>query len=103
MTTSHQAAAVRVAADAAGHRYGFRQLIESRCLDIVQPDITWLGGMTEARRVVAVAEYAAGAQCCIIRSPLLLLTTYWSFRMVRQSTRTTCRFSTATECSAADW
>jgi len=36
-------------------RYGFRQLIESRCLDIVQPDITWLGGMTEARRVVALA------------------------------------------------
>jgi L-rhamnonate dehydratase len=28
-------------------RYGFRQLIESRCVDIVQPDISWLGGITE--------------------------------------------------------
>jgi L-rhamnonate dehydratase len=36
-------------------RYGFRQLIASRCADILQPDITWLGGMTEARRIVAMA------------------------------------------------
>ena len=26
-----------------------------RCVDIIQPDITWLGGLTEARRVVAMA------------------------------------------------
>jgi len=36
-------------------RYGFKQLIQTRCVDIVQPDISWLGGMTEARRVVALA------------------------------------------------
>ena len=36
-------------------RYGFRRLLESRCIDIMQPDITWLGGITEARRVVAMA------------------------------------------------
>lgn len=36
-------------------RYGFKQLLSSRCVDILQPDITWLGGMTEARRVVAMA------------------------------------------------
>ncbi|RUS92199.1 hypothetical protein EGW08_000052 [Elysia chlorotica] len=36
-------------------RYGFRQLLESRCVDVIQPDITWLGGVTEARRVVAMA------------------------------------------------
>jgi L-rhamnonate dehydratase len=36
-------------------RYGFRQLIASRCVDILQPDITWLGGLTEARRIVAMA------------------------------------------------
>jgi len=36
-------------------RYGYRQLIESKCVDILQPDITWLGGMTEARRIVAMA------------------------------------------------
>ncbi|KAH3869139.1 L-rhamnonate dehydratase-like [Dreissena polymorpha] len=37
------------------NKYGFKQLINSRCVDIVQPDITWLGGITEARRVVAMA------------------------------------------------
>ena len=36
-------------------RYGFRKLIADRAVDILQPDITWLGGMTEARRVVAMA------------------------------------------------
>jgi len=34
-------------------RYGFRQLIDH--VDIVQPDVTWVGGLTEARRVVAMA------------------------------------------------
>ncbi|XP_046379310.2 L-rhamnonate dehydratase-like [Haliotis rufescens] len=37
-------------------RYGFRQLLSSRCVDVIQPDITWLGGITEARRVVAMAS-----------------------------------------------
>ena len=36
-------------------RYGYRQLLSSRCCDIIQPDITWVGGLTEARRVVAMA------------------------------------------------
>ncbi|KAK0042265.1 L-rhamnonate dehydratase [Biomphalaria pfeifferi] len=37
-------------------RYGFQRLLESRCVDIIQPDITWMGGLTEARRVVAMAS-----------------------------------------------
>lgn len=36
-------------------RYGFRKLIADKAVDILQPDITWLGGLTEARRVVAQA------------------------------------------------
>ena len=36
-------------------RYGFRELISRRCVDILQPDITWIGGITEAKRVVAMA------------------------------------------------
>jgi L-rhamnonate dehydratase len=36
-------------------RYGYRKLIEDKSVDILQPDISWLGGMTEARRVVAMA------------------------------------------------
>lgn len=37
------------------NRYGFDRLIHSRSVDILQPDITWLGGITEARRVVSMA------------------------------------------------
>ncbi len=36
-------------------RYGFRKLIESRSVDILQPDIMWMGGLTEALRVSAMA------------------------------------------------
>eukprot|EP00494_Astrolonche_serrata_P030620 UN30888 len=36
-------------------RYGYRQLLEKKCCDVLQPDISWCGGMTEARRIVALA------------------------------------------------
>ena len=36
--------------------YGFKTLLEKKCADILQPDITWCGGMTEARRIVALAS-----------------------------------------------
>ena len=36
-------------------RYRFRQLIEGRNLDITQPDVMWLGGLTELLRVAAMA------------------------------------------------
>lgn len=36
-------------------RYGFRKLIEGRNLDIIQPDVMWLGGLTELLRVSAMA------------------------------------------------
>jgi L-rhamnonate dehydratase len=36
-------------------RYGYRLLLEKKCADVIQPDITWVGGLTEARRVVALA------------------------------------------------
>jgi L-rhamnonate dehydratase len=38
-------------------RYGFKQLMECG-LDVLQPDVTWMGGLTEARRVVAMAAAA---------------------------------------------
>lgn len=36
-------------------RYGFRSLIEGRAIDILQPDLMWMGGLTEALRVSAMA------------------------------------------------
>jgi L-alanine-DL-glutamate epimerase-like enolase superfamily enzyme len=41
------------------HEYGkagFRMLLEKRCADVLQPDITWVGGLTEAKRIVALAS-----------------------------------------------
>merc|ERR1712224_779688 len=37
-------------------RYGFRQLLEKKCADLLQPDVTWCGGLTEARRICALAS-----------------------------------------------
>jgi L-rhamnonate dehydratase len=36
-------------------RYGYRHLIEERLLDILQPDVMWVGGMTELLRIAAHA------------------------------------------------
>ena len=36
-------------------RYGFRKLIEGRNLDVLQPDVMWVGGMTELLKISAMA------------------------------------------------
>ena len=37
-------------------RYGFRDMINSRCVDILQPDALVLGGITEYMKVAALAQ-----------------------------------------------
>ena len=37
-------------------RWGFRLLLEMDCCDIVQPDVGWCGGLTELRRISALAD-----------------------------------------------
>ncbi len=37
-------------------RYGFRELIENRCVDILQPDAQIMGGITEFMKVAAMAQ-----------------------------------------------
>ena len=37
-------------------RWGFRTLLEKKCCDVLQPDITWCGGITESRRIIALAS-----------------------------------------------
>lgn len=37
-------------------RFGFRRLIEERTLDVLQPDVMWVGGMTELLRIAAHAS-----------------------------------------------
>jgi L-alanine-DL-glutamate epimerase-like enolase superfamily enzyme len=41
---------------------GFRDFIEARAMDIVQPDVIWSGGITPCRRIAALAA-AAGLPC----------------------------------------
>lgn len=37
-------------------RYGFRLLLEMGCADIIQPDVTWCGGLTELMKIAALAD-----------------------------------------------
>ena len=37
-------------------RFEFRHLIENDCLDVIQPDISWVGGLLEAQRIASWAE-----------------------------------------------
>jgi L-rhamnonate dehydratase len=37
-------------------RWGFRLLLEMGCCDLIQPDVTWCGGMTELLRISALAD-----------------------------------------------
>lgn len=37
-------------------RYGFRPLIEERLIDVLQPDVMWVGGLTETLRIAAHAS-----------------------------------------------
>lgn len=37
-------------------RFGFREVIEKPAADIIMPDISWCGGLTEARKICALAD-----------------------------------------------
>jgi L-rhamnonate dehydratase len=37
-------------------RHGYRRLLHHKAVDILQPDLTWCGGLTEIRRVAAMAS-----------------------------------------------
>ncbi len=37
-------------------RWGFRDLIERRCVDVLQPEVCGLGGITEYQKVLAIAH-----------------------------------------------
>ncbi len=37
-------------------RWGFRDLVESRCVDLLQPEVCGLGGITEYQKVLALAH-----------------------------------------------
>ncbi|MAV37190.1 MAG: hypothetical protein CMJ59_17235 [Planctomycetaceae bacterium] len=39
-------------------RRGFLKLIEARCVDVVQPDLCWCGGLSEALKIYTLAEAA---------------------------------------------
>ena len=37
-------------------RWGFRELLENRAASVVMPDICWCGGISEAKKIAAMAE-----------------------------------------------
>ena len=37
-------------------RWGFKELISRRCCHILQPDLMWVGGISEARKITAMAS-----------------------------------------------
>jgi galactonate dehydratase len=37
-------------------RWGFKEIFESRAVDIIQPDVSHAGGISEVRRIAAMAE-----------------------------------------------
>jgi L-rhamnonate dehydratase len=37
-------------------RHAFRNLLERRCVDIIQPDIRWCGGLSELMKIYHIAE-----------------------------------------------
>ena len=37
-------------------KFGFKRLLENECVDIIQPDICATGGLTEAKRISALAQ-----------------------------------------------
>ena len=39
--------------------YGFQELLRNHAAHILQPDVTWSGGLTECRRIMVAAETAA--------------------------------------------
>ncbi|MBS13071.1 MAG: hypothetical protein CME19_15865 [Gemmatimonadetes bacterium] len=42
-------------------RIAFRQLVEHRCVDVLQPDLKWCGGLSEAVKIYTIGE-ATGIQ-----------------------------------------
>jgi L-rhamnonate dehydratase len=39
-------------------RLAFRQLVEHRCVDVLQPDLRWCGGLTEGLKIYVIGEAA---------------------------------------------
>ena len=37
-------------------RFGFRQVVEQNAADIIMPDMAWTGGLTETRKICALAD-----------------------------------------------
>ena len=43
-------------------KFGFRRILERRAMDIIQPDVCAAGGLTECKKIAALAQ-AQGVQC----------------------------------------
>jgi len=44
------------ASETVATRFGFREMLENGAVGIVMPDLSWCGGLTEARKIASLAE-----------------------------------------------
>lgn len=61
-------------------RFGFAELIRHKAADVLQPDVTWCGGVTSLRRIAAMAaandlEFTPHRGGCLYGLPLCLSST----------------------------
>jgi len=61
-------------------RHAFRELIEARCVDVLQPDIRWSGGLTEALKIYTIGE-AAGIQTILHAGGAMAAGQHFAFAM----------------------
>ena len=69
-------------------RYGFRDLVTAGAVDVLQPDVNRLGGITEARRIWALGE-TFGLE--VSRTSVSRTTRTWRSRASRRRCSSTCR------------
>lgn len=52
-------------------RWGYRKYLEQRCLDVIQPDVQLVGGITECKKICDMAyTYDVSVQCHQAGSPI---------------------------------
>ena len=52
-------------------RWGYRKYLEKRCLDVIQPDLGLVGGLTEGKKICDMAHiYEISVQCHICGAPV---------------------------------
>jgi L-rhamnonate dehydratase len=61
-------------------RHAFRELIDRRCVDVLQPDLRWSGGLSEVLKIYTLGE-AAGLQTIVHGGGMMAAGQHFAFAM----------------------